>query len=224
MYQWTDSLFSNVSSIHTQYQARDIKHGGRIGNANEISPPTSGVWSWRANPVPPVVTIRLTWSSASAHRCTDLWIWVMSSGTMAVTGTSHLSPPSVEKVSVRTWPALSVDGSSEAVSEMMRMAGFSFGAAMISCVGQRHHGDRIQGHEESFYRKTSLIGKASYALTGPPSKKYGDPTLRAIIYLAQKERCGVRRGGSHWPRRGHMSSPSRRHSQSCQNQALIKSL
>jgi len=91
----------------------------------------------------------------------------MSSGTMAVTGTSHLPPPSVEKVSVRTWPALSVDGSLEAVSEMMRMADFSFGAAMISCVGRPHHGDRIQGHEEMFYLKTSLICKVSYALTTP---------------------------------------------------------
>ena len=96
--------------------------GASLCNRGAIA---SGVQSFVAKPVPPVVTSRLTGGSLSVHRRITRWISVMSSGTISTSGASHLSAPSVASVS-RSMSALrSVDGSAAAVSETMRMAGFN---------------------------------------------------------------------------------------------------
>ena len=86
---------------------------------------TSGVLSLTANPVPPLLMIRLTASSPSVHRVTNLWISRMSSGTICVTDTSHWSFPTVSKTSWRIAVHLSEEGSCDAVSETISMAALS---------------------------------------------------------------------------------------------------
>lgn len=92
---------------------------------------TSGVLSLTANPVPPVVTTRLRKSSPSAHWQIDRWISRTSSGTILICGESHLSPPSEANVSNRALPALSVDGSRNAVSDIIKIAALSFVSAIM---------------------------------------------------------------------------------------------
>src|ERR1700733_132061 len=103
--------------------------------------PTSGVISFTAKPVPPVVITKLKYSSVSDHCCTARWISMTLSGTILTSGACHWLPPSVEKVSVSTLPDLSVDGSLEAVSEITRTAGLSLASSIMANLDQGRRQD-----------------------------------------------------------------------------------
>ena len=90
------------------------------------------------NPVPPVVRMRLICGGvcsspyggedeASVQVLIRDWMASVESGTMAVMGGSQFSVPACSKTEVRMAAVLSVVGSRDAVSEMMRMADWRAG-------------------------------------------------------------------------------------------------
>lgn len=86
---------------------------------------TSGVPSVSANPVPPVVTIKLGASAPSAHCITSFWMASRLSVTICSLTTLHFRPPSSAKTSRRTDAVESVVGSWEAVVETIKIAALS---------------------------------------------------------------------------------------------------
>lgn len=92
---------------------------------------TSGVLSWIANPVPPVVMMRFTGFSPSVQVVILRWISKTSSLTILVSDTSHLPPPSWAKTSFRIPADRSADGSLEAVVDTTRIAARKSGLDML---------------------------------------------------------------------------------------------
>jgi hypothetical protein len=87
---------------------------------------TSGVTSLVAKPVPPLVTIKLIGTGPSVQLLIVFWIARALSGTISVSLTSHWSFPRSPKTFLRIGMHLSVDGSSEAVSDTIKIAAFNF--------------------------------------------------------------------------------------------------
>jgi hypothetical protein len=95
---------------------------------------TSGVTSLVANPVPPLLMIKLIGSALSLQLLITFWIASTLSGTISVSATSHWSLPESPKTFLRIGIHLSVEGSWNAVSDTIRMAAFSFGCVVLMLV------------------------------------------------------------------------------------------
>ena len=102
----------------------------------------SGVLSRGVKPVPPVVTIRFMKLSLSVQAMMAFCISSLWSGTIFMAIPSeiaalsslaicHFPPPSFSKTSSRAAAALSVLGSLNAVSEIIRMAAFSNAGVLV---------------------------------------------------------------------------------------------
>lgn len=87
-------------------------------------PTASGVTSLTANPVPPEVMMRLV--PASQDSRTAVWMAGMESGIIFVVAMSQLEDPRSANTCERAGIHLSVEGSLEAVSEIIRIAAVSF--------------------------------------------------------------------------------------------------
>lgn len=71
-----------------QLQLLTVQHTTTTPNTEDKTH-TSGVMSLSANPVPPLVTIKLILAPACVHARIEAWIWSGSSGMIFVAATSH---------------------------------------------------------------------------------------------------------------------------------------